>query len=60
MRKSSLCDYSDAYILFEGTRAITEAGADFAAKKAVERNKQVTFKNCGPFTHCIIKYIIPN
>ena len=32
MLGSSLCDYSDAYILVSGTIAITGAGADDAAK----------------------------
>ena len=46
MLKSSSFDYSDAYILVKGTIAITEAGADAAARKADER---VIFKNCAPF-----------
>ena len=41
--KSSLCDYSDAYILVTGD--ITATGGD-----AVTR---VAFKNCAPFTKCI-------
>ena len=53
MLKSSLCDYSDAYILVEGTRTITGAGADAAARHADERDKGVTFKNSAPFTNCI-------
>ena len=31
---SSLCDYSDAYILVKGRITITEAGADAAARQA--------------------------
>ena len=31
--KSSLCDYSDAYILVNGRTAITGAGADAAARR---------------------------
>ena len=38
MLKSSLCDYSDAYILAEGTIKITEAGDDAAARQADETN----------------------
>ena len=53
MLKSSLCDYSDAYILIKGTIAITGAGADAAARQADERDKGVVFKNCAPFTNCI-------
>ena len=50
--KSSLCDYSDAYILVKGKITITGAGADAAARQADERDKGVAFKNCAPFTSC--------
>ena len=53
MLKSSLCDYSDAYILVKGTITIAGAGADAAARQADERDKGVIFKNCAPFTNCI-------
>ena len=53
MLKSSLCDYSDAYILVKGTITIAGAGADAAAREADERDKVVIFKNCAPFTNCI-------
>ena len=53
MLKSSLCDYSDAYILVQGKITITGAGADAAARQADERDKGVAFKNCAPFTNCI-------
>ena len=53
MLKSSLCDYSDAYILVKGTITIDGAGADAAARQADERDKGVIFKNCAPFTNCI-------
>ena len=53
MLKSSLCDYSDAYILVKGTIKIRGAGADAAARRADEREKGVAFKNCAPFTNCI-------
>ena len=53
MLKSSLCNYSDAYILVEGTITITGAGDDAAARQADERDKGVVFKNCAPFTKCI-------
>ena len=49
---SSLCDYSDAYILVRGTIAITGVGADDAAKRRNERNKAVIFRNCVPFSDC--------
>ena len=53
MLKSSLCEYSDAYILVKGTITITGAGADAAARQADERDKGAAFKNCAPFTNCI-------
>ena len=53
MLKSSLCDYSDAYILVKGKITITGEGADAAARQADERDKGVAFKNCAPFTNCI-------
>ena len=33
-----------------GTITVTGAGADDAAKRLDERNKEVIFKNCAPFT----------
>ena len=51
--RSSLCDYSEAYILVSGTITITGAGADDAAKRLDERKKGVIFKNCQSFTECI-------
>ena len=53
MLRSNLCDYSVAYIIVKGTITITGAGADAAARKADERDKSATFKNCAPFTKCI-------
>ena len=53
MLRSNLCDYADAYILVKGTITITGAGNDDAAKRADERDKGATFKNCAPFTKCI-------
>ena len=41
--ESSLCDYSDAYILVTGN--ITVTGGD--------ANTKLAFKNCAPFTKCI-------
>ena len=51
MLKSSLCDYSDAYILVEGTISANNTAADGAA--ADNTNKKVIFKDCAPFTNCI-------
>ena len=53
MLKSSLWDYSDAYILVKGTITIEVAEADAVARQADERDKGVIFKNCAPFTNCI-------
>ena len=50
MLRSNLCDYADSYILVKGTITITGAGDDAAARQADERDKEVTFKNCAPFT----------
>ena len=55
MLKSSLCDYSDAYILVKGRITIIGAGDDTATRKADERNKGVIFKNCTPFINCKIE-----
>ena len=49
MLKSSLCDYSDAYILVKGTITINRRGATATAREADERDKCVAFKNCAPF-----------
>ena len=51
--KSSLCDYSDAYIFVKEKITTTGRGADAAARQADERDKGVVFKNCAPFTNCI-------
>ena len=47
--KSSLCDYSDAYILVKGTISI----ALVPAAHPNNNDKEVVFKNCGPFIDCI-------
>ena len=39
--KSSLCDYSDGYILVKGKITITGEGDDAAARQADERDKGV-------------------
>ena len=41
--KSSLFDYSDAYILVAGGKTVTNG----------DENTEVAFKNCAPFTKCI-------
>ena len=47
MVKSSLCDYSDAYILVKGAITVNNTTA------SNNTNKKVIFKNCAPFTICI-------
>ena len=51
MLKSSLCDYSDAYILVKGTITVNNTAAQGAV--ANNTNKKAIFKNCAPFTNCI-------
>ena len=51
MLTSSLCDYSDAYILVKGTIAVNNTAA--ANADASNTNKKVIFKNCAPFSICI-------
>ena len=51
MLKSSLCDYSDAYILVKGTISVNNTAAAGAAVN--NNNNKVIFKNCAPFTNCI-------
>ena len=53
MLKSSLCDYSDAYILVKGKITIAGEGDTDDAKRLDARNKGVAFKNCAPFINCI-------
>ena len=66
MLRSNLCDYADAYIRVKGTITITgnvgeEPNPDaprtaaqlLAAREADGRDKDVTFKNCAPFSKCI-------
>ena len=45
MLKSSLCDYSDAYILVNGKISVT-----VLATGRGNNNKEVIFKNCASFT----------
>ena len=53
MRRSSLCDYSDAYILAKGNITVNNTVAEGAA--ANNTKKKAIFKNCAPFTNCIRK-----
>ena len=49
MLKSNLCDFSDVWIVVEGT-IILEGDND-----ANKRNKNLAFKNNVPFINCISK-----
>ena len=53
MMRSSLYDYSDSYILVKGTIPVPNMTAAGAAVN--NTNKKVVFKNCVPFTSCIIE-----
>ena len=53
MLRSSLCDYSDAYILAKGNISVNNTAA--AGVDANNTGKKVIFKNCAPFTDCISK-----
>ena len=48
MLRSSLCYYSDTYILVSGTIKVTVLTADRG-----NNDIQVAFKNCDPLTNCI-------
>ena len=52
MLKSSLCDYSNAYILTNKGK-ITVHNTAAAPAVANNTNKKVVFKTCAPFTDCI-------
>ena len=47
MLKSSLCNYSDAYILVKGTTTVPNKAV--AATAANNANEEVIFQNCAPF-----------
>ena len=53
MIRSSLCDYNDEYVLVKGT--ITVLNTEAAKTKVNNTNKKVIFKNCAPFTDCMIE-----
>ena len=56
--ESSLCDYSDAYILVIRNTTVTRTIAAVATggnpqrKQPLDAATQVVFKNCAPFTNC--------
>ena len=61
--ESSLCDYSDAYILVTGdiavTRTIAAAGGNpIQRKQPLDAVTQVAFKNCTPIKDCRTEIMI--
>ena len=50
MLRSTLCDYSDGYILVKGTTIVINTGTAAAPNN---RDKKVIFKICTRFTDCI-------
>ena len=56
MLRSSLCDYSDAYILVKGTITVTAPGVSNNANNIRDkRNRPVILKNNAPFVSCITR-----
>ena len=53
MLRSSLCDYSDTYILVKGNKSVNNTAA--AGADATNANKKVIFKNCAPFSNWVSK-----
>ena len=50
--ESSLCDYSDAYILVTGDIAVKKRNNDTTNNIDITQATQVVFKNCAPFNKC--------
>ena len=50
--ESSLCDYSDAYILVTGNITVKRRNAANTDDIALGAITQVVFKNCSPFKNC--------
>ena len=56
MLRSSLCDYSDAYILVKGTITVTTPGVNNNANNIRDkRNRPLILKNNAPFVSCITR-----
>ena len=51
MLRSSLCNFSNAYILVKENIPVNNTAAPEAAPN--NTNKKVIFKNCAPFAKCI-------
>ena len=56
MSRSSLCDYSDAYILVKGTITVTAPGVNNNVNNIRDkRNRPLILKNDAPFVSCITR-----
>ena len=56
MLRSSLCDYSDAYILVKGTITVTAPGANNGANNIRDKkNRSLILKKNAPFVSCITR-----
>ena len=56
MLRSSLCDYSDAYVLVKGTITVTAPGANNGANNIRDiRNRPLLLKNNASFVSCITR-----
>ena len=53
--ESSLCDYSDAYILVTGDIAIKKRNNDTTNNIDITQATQLVVKNCAPFKDCKTK-----
>ena len=54
MLRSSLCDYSDAYILVKGTATVNGV-VNEAENEILRRNRPLILKNNAPFVSCMTK-----
>ena len=56
MLRSNLCDYSDAYILINGTITVTAPGANNGINNIRDKkNRSLILKNNAPFVSCITR-----
>ena len=51
MLRSSICDYSDAYILVKGTITVANTVAQDQPNNVPK--KKLIFENCAPLTNCV-------
>ena len=58
MLRTSLCDFSEAYIILKGRVTVLARATAAPNPRTAEQNgsnKDFIFKNCAPFTNCITK-----